>query len=64
MEINNTERLIHEIDKLEKIVKQLQFDFVILNDEELKSCSVILLKKVRLQEAKIKAVYLKEKLKE
>lgn len=64
MEINNTERLIHEIDKLEKIVKQLQFDFVILNDEELESCSVILLKKVSLQKAKIKAVDLKEKLKE
>ncbi len=62
MEINNNERLLHEIDKLEKIVNQLHFDFVLLDDEELKLCYAILHKKVKLQKAKSKAVELKAKL--
>lgn len=64
MENSNNDRLLYEISKLEKIVNQLNFDFTLLNDSELKNCFEILDKKVRLQKAKIKAIEIKEKLKD
>lgn len=63
MENTNKERLLYEIDKLEKIVNQLKFDFQLLEDAEFKDCCVVLAKKVKTQRLRIKAIEIKEKLK-
>lgn len=62
MEEVNNEKLLYKIDKLEQIVKMLQFDFTILHDEEFQYIVEILNKKVRLQKARIKAIELKNTL--
>ena len=64
MDNTENERLLHEIDKLEKIVNQLKFDFTLLYDEDLKKLVELIDYRVKRQKLLIRAEELKKKLAE